>query len=369
MKKCALVHDWLFQIAGAEKVLDSMYRSFPGDIYTLFSKPSRESEEFLKGANITPSFLQKVPGFTKFYRHLLPFYPQAIESFDLTDYDVILSSSHAVANKVLTHCDQLHISYCHTPMRYIWDLSFEYFRGVRSLLKKAYIKRVLHKLRNWDVLSASRVDHFIANSHYIARRIRKIYGREAEVIYPPVDVNRFQFEREKEDYFLTVSRLVPYKKIDLIVRAFNEMPNKKLIVVGDGPARGDIASMARANVDVRGRVSDEELNALMSKAKGFVFAAVEDFGISPVEAMATGTPVVALGRGGTKETVIHEKTGIHFDHQTEKAIIDAVEFFETRSWDPYDIRSHAEQFSSERFDREYQSFVEKKIEEFRGRDS
>jgi glycosyltransferase involved in cell wall biosynthesis len=361
MKKTALVHDWLFQVAGAEKVLEAIYGLFPGDIFTLFKGQS----SFLEGAHITPSFLNSVPFSKKIYRHLLPFYPAAIESFNLSEYDLILSSSHAVANKVLCHSDQLHISYCHSPMRYIWDLCFDYFGERRFSPKNLYIQHVLHRLRTWDAASHPRVDHFIANSAYIQKRIYKIYRRESEVIYPPVDVERFSFCKEKEDYYLTVSRLVSYKRVDVIIDAFNQMPNKKLIVVGGGPLLEEYKKRAKSNVEILGHCSDEIVEKLMARAKGFVFAAIEDFGISPIEAMATGTPVIALNKGGTKETVIDKKTGLLFESQSAKDIIGAVYFFDGKTFDPFLICEHAKRFSKERFHHEYQNFIEQKWEEHR----
>ena len=360
MKKIALVHDWFFQVAGAEKVLNAIADLFPGDTFALFK--GKEAREEIKA-----SFLNRLPFSQKLYRHLLPLYPAAIESFNLSDYDLILSSSHAVANKVLTHSDQLHISYCHTPMRYIWDLCFDYFSSSSFSLKNLYIQHTLHRLRNWDAASHGRVDHFIANSHYIKRRIAKIYRRDAEVIYPPVDVSRFEFCEKKEDYYLTVSRLVPYKKIGLIIDAFNQMPDKKLIVVGGGPLLAEYQKKAKGNIELRGHCSDAEVEVLMSKAKGFVFAAIEDFGISPIEAMATGTPVIALGKGGTKETVIDQKTGLLFEKQQACDIVAALSRFSSLSFDPFAIRAHAESFSKERFDREYSDFVEKKWKEHRAK--
>lgn len=362
MKNTALVHDWLFQIGGAEKVLEEIYSLFPGDLFTLFKD---KNFPLLKGANVQASFLNSLPFAKKIYRHLLPLYPALIESFDLSSYDLILSSSHAVASKVLTTQEQLHICYCHTPMRYIWDLCFDYFKVSSFSPLQLYTRHVLHKLRNWDASSHLRVDHFIANSHFVKRRIAKIYGRDSTVIYPPVDVDRFTFHEKKEDYYLTVCRLVSYKKVDLIIDCFNALKNKKLIIIGDGPLLEEYKRRAGPNIILLGPSSDATVLEYMQNARAFVYAAMEDFGISPVEAMAVGTPVIAFGKGGTKETVIPGKTGVYFEKQEKKELTEAILAFNALTFDPYFIREHAMQYSKKRFKQEYFSFVETKWEEHR----
>jgi len=289
--------------------------------------------------------------------------PLAFEQFDLSPYDLVISSSHAVAKGVITGPDQLHISYVHSPMRYAWDLQHQYLseagldRGVRSWVTRW----LLHRLRQWDVRTANGVDHFVANSEYIARRIWKVYRREATVIYPPVDVDRFVLRGEKEDFYLTASRLVPYKRIGLIVRAFSElMPEKRLIVIGDGPGMDGLRRVAGRNVELLGYQDDEVLCDYMQRARAFVFAAEEDFGIVPVEAQACGTPVVAFGRGGCRETVVDGRTGVLFAEQSERAVADAVARFERieDDLDPEVIRTNAERFSTARFRREFSAFVD-----------
>jgi len=367
MKK-ALVHDWFSVYAGAEKCVESFTNIWDDfEIYSLIDFLSDEDREIiLKGKNVKTSFIQSLPFSKKKYRNYLPFFPMAIEQHDLSKYDVILSSSHAVAKGVLTHSNQLHISYVHTPIRYAWDLYHQYLResGLDTGLKGKLAKYFLHKIRMWDISTINRVDHYIANSNYIARRIKKIYGKESTVIYPPVDVEKFKLHEEKEDFYLTASRMVPYKKIDLIVEAFSKT-DKKLIVIGTGPDMEKIKSFAKNNVEFLGFASDKVLLAYMQKAKAFVFAAEEDFGIVPVEAQACGTPVICLGKGGTKETVIDKVTGIHFEEQTVTSLLNAIDRFEDLEFNSKKIREHALKFSKERFEKKIEEFVNEKYEIFK----
>jgi glycosyltransferase involved in cell wall biosynthesis len=289
----------------------------------------------------------------------LPLMPFAVEQFDLREYDVIISSSHAVAKGVLTKAHQLHICYCHSPIRYAWDLYHEYLHdaGLHKGLKGLIAKYMLHRLRQWDMLSSFRVDYFISNSNYIALRIKKIYNRDSITIYPNIDVKRFELCTEKDEYYLASSRLVGYKKIDIIVEAFNKMTDKKLIVIGDGPDFKKIAKIAGNNITMLGYQPFEELKKKMQKAKALIFAADEDFGMIPVEAQACGTPVIAYGKGGALETVKENETGLFFREQTADAIIEAVTLFEKLHFDYTVIRKHAEQFSEERFKSEIKNFV------------
>lgn len=365
----ALVHDWLTTIAGSEKVLEEMYRLYPAPIYTLLMDRDALGDSPLAGADVTTSSIQKLPFARRKYRSYLPLFPMAIERFDLSDYDVILSSSHAVAKGVLKRSDQLHICYCHTPMRYIWDAAHQYLRDAKLRGLTGFIARwVLHYLRIWDVISSNRVDYYIANSRYVANRIRSIYRREAKVIYPPVDVDSFEPGTDKDDYYLAASRLVPYKRIDIVVEAFTGMKDRRLVVVGDGPDMKRIKKIAgrSRNIDILGYQPAEQLCTSMQRARAFVFPALEDFGIVPVEAQACGTPVIALGRGGAAESVINGKTGIHFYRQDPDALVAAVEEFERgkRSFDPKTLRENALKFGKERFRREYKNYVEKCISEF-----
>ncbi|MEM5325892.1 glycosyltransferase family 4 protein [Paraburkholderia sp. JHI2823] len=355
--RVAVVHDWLVTYAGAERVLEQILACFPeADLFSVVDFVDSKDRAFLRGKRATTSFIQKLPGARKRYRAYLPFMPLAIEQLDVSGYDVVISSSHAVAKGVLTGPDQFHISYVHSPIRYAWDLQHQYLqessltRGPKSMLARL----ILHYIRNWDVRTANSVDQFVANSEFIARRIQKVYQRQAEVVYPPVDIDAFELEARKEDFYMTASRLVPYKKIDLIVEAFARMPQRRLVVIGDGPDMHKVRAKATPNVEVLGYQPFAVLHDRMRRAKAFVFAAEEDFGISVVEAQACGTPVIAFGKGGALETVRDTDTcptGLFFEEQTADAIIAAVDSFES---DPgrfraEDCRANAERFSSAHF--------------------
>jgi len=365
--KTALIHDWLISsVGGAENVFQEIYSMFPAPIHTLVWNQEALKETVFEQASIQRSFIDYLPWSRKNFRAYLPVFPMAIEQFDLRSYDLILSSSHCVAKGIKRHPDQLHICYCHTPMRYIWDLSEEYLKdaGLTGGFKGAAARYFRQNLRDWDVKSSNRVDYFIANSHFVAERIQRIYGRDATVIYPPVNTDYFHLGTNKDDYYLTSSRLVAYKKIHLIVEAFAKMPTRKLIVIGDGPEMKKIRSIAGKNVQLLGFQTNSALREMVRKARAFIFAAIEDFGIAPVEAMAAGTPVIALRRGGSIETVVEEKTGVFIEEQSAASICDAVERFERFVWDPHAIRTHALQFSIGRFREEYRSFVETKTAAF-----
>lgn len=368
-----IVADWFITYAGSEKVVAELIKSYPeSHLYSVVDFLSSENKKHFQNKEITTTFIQRLPKAKKKYQTYLPLMPLAIEQLDVSSHDVILSSSHAVAKGVLTGPDQLHISYVHSPIRYAWDLQHQYLReaGLDHGVKGMMAKLILHKMRMWDYRTANGVDHFIANSHFIARRIKKVYGREVDVIYPPVDVNRFLLNEAKEDYYFTASRLVPYKRIDLIVEAFSHMPNRKLVVVGDGPEMQKIKSKATANIEILGYQSNEVMQEHMRNAKAFVFAAEEDFGITPVEAQSCGTPVIAFGKGGSLETVrpfgVDNPTGILFDKQDIASVIDAVQKFETMQDQilPNDCRAHALKFSTERFNQEISEYVNSKYFEF-----
>ena len=363
--KVALVCEWLITYAGSEKVAEAILSVFPqADVYAVVDFLPEENRGWLRGKEVHTTFIQKMPGAKKHYKSYLPLMPLAIEQLDLSGYDLVISSSHCVAKGVLTGPDQLHISYVHSPMRYAWDLTHEYLRetGLDKGLKGWIAKLILHYLRLWDTRTANGVDYFIANSNFIARRIRKAYGREAVVIYPPVSVEAFPLCEEKEDFYLTASRLVPYKKVNIIVEAFNRMPDKKLVVIGAGPGLEEIRHMAAANVEVMGYQPDEVLQERMQRARAFVFAAEEDFGITPLEAQAAGTPVLAYGRGGALETV-RDNTGLFFAEQTPEAVVDAVCEFERSKgkFSAQECRAWAESFGEKRFCRELKDFVESKM--------
>lgn len=360
--KTALVHDWLVGVGGAEKVLRSILELYPSPIYTLVQDKKSVEEIFSSTPQVHSSFLQKLPFATRCFRHFLPLFPLAIGRFDLKEYQLILSSSHAVAKGVKKRPGQLHICYCHTPMRYAWDLYEEYLRGL-SGVKKAAVKQTLKYLRRWDVQNSTHVDYFIANSQHVAQRIEKTYGKKAEVIYPPVSTQLFAVSPKRENYYITVSRLVSYKRIDLIVEAFSKMGDKLLLVVGEGPEMHKIKRKAAKNIHFLGRQADAALSETMAKARAFLFAAEEDFGIVPVEAQAAGIPVIAYGKGGALETVVAQKTGLFFYEQSAPAICDAVAAFEKMEdqFDPHFIKRHAEKFNEDRFKQQFKSSVDQKI--------
>jgi glycosyltransferase involved in cell wall biosynthesis len=367
--KVAVVHEWLAGYAGSERVVEQMLQVFPqADLFALVDFLPTAQRAMLGGRAVHTSFLQNLPLARRFFRGYLPLMPLAVEQWDLSAYDIILSSSHAVAKGVLTKADQLHISYVHTPLRYAWDLSHEYLRqarlgwGPRGLLARA----LLHYLRLWDRASADRVDVFLANSRYVAQRIEKTYRRPSRVLYPPVDVHKVAAQTQKQDYYLAASRLVPYKRIDLIVEAFREMPDRKLVVIGDGPERKKIERRATANIELLGYLDDQALARHLERAKALVFAADEDFGILPVEAQAAGTPVICLGRGGATETVLDGETGIFFHEQSAAAIIQAVRQFEASgvSEDAASISRWADRFNNQRFREELAAVVAEEWERF-----
>lgn len=368
--KIAIIADWLTTYAGSERVLEQMIACYPqADLFSVVDFVPEESRGFLQGREPVTTFIQRLPGAKRFARHYLPLMPLAIEQLDLSSYDLILSSSHAVAKGVIVGPDQLHISYVHSPIRYAWDLQHQYLKE-SGLDKRAvgWLARwFLHKIRLWDVRTQFGVDEFLANSRFIARRIHRVYGRGATVIYPPVDVDAFSLSESKDDFYLTASRMVPYKRMDLIVEAFAAMPDKTLVVIGDGPDFEKIRAKATPNVRLMGYQPFSVLRDHMQRAKAFVFAAEEDFGITPVEAQACGTPVIAFGKGGVLETVRgldvvdYEPTGVFFDEQSVASIVKAVQCFESNQaqFIPATIRQHAEQFSVPHFRERYTRFVVK----------
>ena len=368
--KYALVHEWLTPKAtgGSELVVKEILKHINADLYALIDFESGNPESYFYQRQIGKTFLQYLPLARNGVQKYLPLLPIAIEQFDLREYDVILSSSHAVAKGVLTTPYQLHICYCHTPMRYAWDLTFDYINSskVGKGIPGIFTRYLLHKLREWDVISANRVDYFIANSQHTARRIWRCYRRQAEVIYPPVDVKKFPFKSQKQDFYLTVCRLVSYKKISLIVRAFNQL-GRELVVIGSGRELSQLRHLARSNVKVMGWQPEEVVAQYMSEAKGFIYAACEDFGMALVEAQACGTPIIAYSLGGATETVLDMRkypdsaTGLLFSEQTEKALIEAVKFFESSQgyFQPEIIRKHADKFSQTVFQKHYFSFLQK----------
>jgi len=366
LMKVAVVCDWLVVYAGAERVLEQILKLYPeADLFCLVDFLPNDRRDFILHKKTNTSFIQNLPFAKTKYRSYLPFMPIAIEQLDVSAYDLVISSSHAVAKGILTGPNQIHISYVHSPMRYAWDLQHQYLKqaGLQRGLKSWLARAILHYMRMWDYRTANGVDHFIANSRFIAKRVKKVYGREATVIYPPVDVSAYTLCEQKEDFYLTASRLVPYKRVDLIVEAFTAMPEKQLVVIGDGPEFGKIKKKAGANVTLLGYQPFDVLRDKMQKAKAFVFAAEEDFGIIPVEAQACGTPVIAYGRGGVLETVCGGETvnptGIFFYRQDIPSICAGVKQFEAAGQKiiPKICRKNAERFTSTVFQQTFQSFV------------
>ena len=374
--RVAVVHDWLVTFGGAERTLEQMLRVLPqADVFTLIDYLPGSQRVFLDGHSVRTSFLQRLPWSRTSYRQYLPLMPLAIEQFDLSAYDLVVSSSYAVAKGVITGPDQLHICMCYSPMRYAWDLQHQYLReaglsgGLRSLVARA----LLHRIRNWDARTGAGVDDFIAISRFVARRIRKVYRRDSTVIHPPVDTERFTYDTAvpREDFYITASRLVPYKRVDLIVEAFAGLSDRTLVVIGDGPDARRLRASTPANVRFLGEQPFAVLRDHFRRARAFVFAAEEDFGIVPLEAQACGTPVIALQKGGVLETVEGldsvRPTGVFFPEQSVPALQAAVETFERDSSRilPVTCRESALRFSAERFRQEFGEFVGDRVARFR----
>jgi glycosyltransferase involved in cell wall biosynthesis len=374
--RAAIVHDWLVTYAGAERVLEQMLRVLPdADLFSLidFVEPSQRG--FLGGRPVRTSFIQRLPGARRWYRQFLPILPLAIEQLDLSGYDLIVSSSYAVAKGVLTGPDQLHICLCHSPMRYAWDLQHQYLResGLDHGVRSWFTRWVLHRTRNWDARTGAGVDEFLATSRFVARRIRKVYRRESTVIYPPVDTDAFtpRVGTPREPFYVTASRLVPYKRVELIVEAFAGTPERSLVVIGDGPEANRVRERAAPNIQLLGEQPFPTLLDHLQRARAFVFAAEEDFGIVPIEAQACGTPVIAFGKGGVLETIRGldhpQPTGVFFSEQTTIALQTAVATFEREAdrITPEACRHNALRFRAELFRNRFGSFVHQRFAEFR----
>lgn len=374
--KIAIIHDWLVTSGGAERVLEQIIDCFPNaHLYVVVDFIPKHLRQCIEGKIVKTSFIQRLPFANKFYWYYSPLMPLAIEQFDLAEYDIIISSSYAVAKGIIVGPDQLHISYIHSPIRFAWDLknyylkAFNYERGVKSLLARL----LFHYLKLWDSSSVNSIDSIVTNSHFTNRRILKAYHRNATVIYPPVNTNIFTLHEEKEDFYLVASFMNPFKRIDLAVAAFAKMPNRKLVVIGDGPEFTNIQSQAAANTSFLGYVTTEKLKDYMQRAKAFIFVAPEDFGIVMAEAQACGTPVIAYGKGGAVEIVRDIKrqhpTGVLFEEQTVAALIGAVKKFE-REGDRITAnvcRQNALRFAPYRFREELKSFVAREWFNFQGK--
>ena len=369
--RIAVVHDWLVTYAGAERVLEQILLCYPNaDVFSTVDFVPLKERAFLGGRSVTTTFIQGLPWARTRYRQYLPLMPLAIEQFDLSGYDLVISSSHAVAKGVLVSPDQLHVCLCYTPVRYAWDLQAQYLResGLSVGIKSWVVRWLLHRFRIWDLRTVNGVDHFIAISKFIARRISKTYRRDSVVIYPPVDTDNFNFVYQKQDYYVTASRMVPYKMVPLIAEAFSKMPGKRLVIIGDGPDFERCEKMAGPNVELLGHQPSEVLRKHLQQAKAFVFAAEEDFGIAPLEAQACGTPVIAFAKGGAAETLCGidsaQPTAVFFAEQSLEAIIAAVRKFEQTKIDGAACRENALRFSQSRFRLEFSAFVDQKMEEF-----
>ena len=362
--RIAVVHDWLVGRRGGEKVLEEILHALEQkflegeiEIFTLVYKRGSQ-REIIEKYKINISFIQKLPFGLKKYRNYLPFFPAAIESFDLKGFDLIISSSHAVAKGVIPPPGVFHLSYCHTPMRYIWDHYSTYF-GNKKGLKKIFYSTISSYLRLWDQTSSERVDYFIANSENVKNRIKRYYNRDSEVIYPPVDTAFFKCENTvKEDYFLVVSAMVPYKNIDLVIKTFNYL-KLPLKIVGTGPEERKLKRMAKNNIDFLGYVEDRELKELYCKSRALVFPTEEDFGIVPVEAQSCGIPVIAFRKGGALETIIEDETGIFFEELTVESLSDAIDKFLNKRFNNVLIRENALKFSSENFKKRFSQTLDK----------
>jgi glycosyltransferase involved in cell wall biosynthesis len=363
--KVAIIHEWFTTLGGSEFFVKNLYSIFPdADIFTLVANTTILNKLGINPAKVKTSFIQKLPFGLKKYKSYLPLFPMAIEQFNLAGYDLVISSSHAVAKGVLTSPSQIHVCYCHSPIRYAWDLYHQYLqesgldRGIRGIVAKFF----LHRIRIWDVISSNRVDYFLSNSDYIGKRIKKIYRRESRTIYSGINLEDFPLVINKDNYYFTCSRFVPYKKINLIVEAFNEMPEKMLVIIGDGPDFTKVKAIAKGNVTLMGYQPFGVLKDYMSRAKAFVFAAEEDFGLVPVEAQACGTPVIAFGKGGVTETVIENITGIFFKEQSVESLKEAVRKFDTIDFDPTIIKKRMEIFGRKRFNEEMIAFFEEVLD-------
>ncbi len=356
--KIALLHDWIIEIAGSEKVFKELCEIIrDAEIWTIVYDKNSLKLLGIENRNVNSTIVQNFPFSKKFYRYYFFLYPIIVEQIDLSKYDIIISSSHAFIKGVLKNSNQIHICYCHTPIRYAWDLYFEYINSLNPIFK-IFASYFLHKIRIWDYISSQRIDYFIANSNNVVKRIRMTYNKDAIVIYPPVDVESFEVETKKENFYVSAGRMVEYKKIDIIVKAFSKLKDRKLIVIGDGPNFNKIKKLASSNIELLGRVDFETLKNYLKKAKAFIYMADEDFGILPVEAQACGTPVIAYRKGGVLESVIENKTGLFFDYQNEESLISAILKFEKieDKFEPYEIRKNSEKFSKKEFRKKFLEF-------------
>ena len=367
--RVAIVHDWFINPGGSEKVTSELINVFPeADLFCLMDFLSPEDKvKFVHNKKTITSFFQGVPFAKKYYRFFFPLFPSLISKFNVEKYDLIISSSHSIAKGIKTNSNQTHICYIHTPVRYAWDLRKQYLQQVKNIFIKNILSRQLKRLQEWDLENSKDVDFFISNSNYVKERVKKNYNRNSKVIYPPVDIDFFTQSKklnQTEPYFLVVSRLVLYKRIDLIVKAFNQLPQFKLLIAGDGPQKKALQSISNSNITFLEYQSDESIKKLIQSAQATVFAANEDFGITPVESQACGTPVIALNRGGYKETITPNKTGVLYANQTVKSLIDGIcKFAEIEdTFDSELIRQNSIRFGTQRFRDQIITFVNDKMD-------
>lgn len=358
--KVAFVHDWFTMPGGAEKVAAEIIDLIqPHAVFSLFNFMDFDIlNSITQGRGVRTSFLQQAPLAQEYYRHLAPLYPKAISRLDLSDFDIIISSSWMAAKGVNKRSDQIHICYCHTPMRIAWGLESTYLDkyGYNKGLKKLFAKYLINRLKKWDEKTENGVDFFISNSSFVKDRILKAYNRNAEVIYPPVNTDKFEFHERKGDFYFTASRFVEYKNINIIIKAFNRLPGRRLVIAGQGPLEKYLKRLAGPNIEFLGWVSEEKLIYYMQRAKAFLNASVEDFGIAGLEAQSTGTPVIALGKGGYRETVIENKTGLFFEREHPEALADAILRFERMELDPRVIRENTKRFDHQVFREQFLNF-------------
>lgn len=360
--KVAIVHYWLINNRGGEKVLEALCELYPdADIYTHYYEAENFIGTVIAEHKITQTFISKLPFAKRFYQSYLPFMPLALEEIDLTGYDLIISSESGPAKGIIPPPGVAHICYCHSPMRYAWDMYHEY-KSRANFLKRYLMPLLMHYLRRWDQMSAMQVSHFVANSHFVAKRIKTYYGRTSEVIYPPVSFDEFSLASNVGDFYLLLGQLVSYKKADLAVKAFSAS-GRRLIVVGEGEQLRELQDLASSNIEIRGRLPFCEIKSLLASCRALIFPGVEDFGIVPLEAMASGRPVIAFNKGGALETIVDGKTGVFFNQQTVDSLNGAVELFEEKfvDFDSHFIRAHAEKFNKDRFKRQFERFANSAI--------